>query len=84
MTASPSQVVRQHDRLGDAVRRAGEHSERPVLSVAHFERDGTARASTIEAIKRALENAGIIFIDANEGGHGARLRHDYGEPRAKL
>jgi hypothetical protein len=29
--------------------------------------------STVEAIQRTLEKAGIIFIDANDGGPGARL-----------
>jgi hypothetical protein len=43
-------------------------------SVAHFERGGMARASTAEAIQHTLENAGVIFIDANDGGPGARLR----------
>jgi transcriptional regulator with XRE-family HTH domain len=43
-------------------------------SVAHFESGGTAtRATTAEAIRRALEKAGVIFIDANDGGPGARL-----------
>ena len=43
-------------------------------AVAHFERGGRVKASTLEAIQRALEKAGVIFIDANDGGPGARLR----------
>jgi hypothetical protein len=42
--------------------------------VRKFERGGSQRASTVEAIQRALENVGVIFIDANDGGPGARLR----------
>jgi transcriptional regulator with XRE-family HTH domain len=42
--------------------------------VRNFERGGVVRAPTVKAIQRALENAGIIFIDANDGGPGARLR----------
>jgi hypothetical protein len=42
--------------------------------VRKFERGGSQRATTVEAIQRALENAGVIFIDANDGGPGARLR----------
>jgi transcriptional regulator with XRE-family HTH domain len=42
-------------------------------SVARFERDGAVSARTIETIQRTLEKAGIIFIDANDGGPGARL-----------
>jgi predicted transcriptional regulator len=43
-------------------------------SVARFERGDSVRPSTLEAIQRALEKAGVIFIDANDGGPGARLR----------
>jgi hypothetical protein len=43
-------------------------------SVAYFERGDTVKASTVEVIQRALENAGVLFIDANDGGPGARLR----------
>ena len=43
-------------------------------TVADFERGGSLKATTVEAIQRALENAGVIFIDANDGGPGARLR----------
>jgi hypothetical protein len=43
-------------------------------SVAYFERGDTIKASTVEVIQRTLEKAGIIFIDASDGGPGARLR----------
>jgi transcriptional regulator with XRE-family HTH domain len=43
-------------------------------AVRKFERGGSQRASTVEAIQRALESAGVIFIDANDGGPGAQLR----------
>jgi transcriptional regulator with XRE-family HTH domain len=42
--------------------------------VRKFERGDLVRAASVEAIQRALENAGVIFIDANDGGPGARLR----------
>ncbi|MBL6458833.1 helix-turn-helix domain-containing protein [Belnapia sp. T6] len=35
----------------------------------------TARAGTAAALRRALEAAGVEFIDANGGGPGVRLRH---------
>jgi hypothetical protein len=43
-------------------------------TVERFERGEPVRPSTVEAIQRALEKAGVIFIDANDGGPGARLR----------
>ena len=43
-------------------------------SVAHFERDGAVSACTVETIPRTLGKGGVIFIDANDGGPGARLR----------
>jgi hypothetical protein len=42
-------------------------------TIERFEREGSARPSSVEAIQRALERAGVIFIDANDGGPGARL-----------
>jgi transcriptional regulator with XRE-family HTH domain len=43
-------------------------------TVANFERGDSLKTSTVEVIQRTLEKAGIIFIDANDGGPGARLR----------
>jgi transcriptional regulator with XRE-family HTH domain len=43
-------------------------------AVKRFERGDSSRAATVEAIQRTLETAGVIFIDANDGGPGARLR----------
>jgi hypothetical protein len=42
-------------------------------AVRDFKRGDAVRATTVEAIQRALENAGVIFIDAGDGGPGARL-----------
>jgi hypothetical protein len=38
-----------------------------------FERGGAVRVSTVETIQRTIEKAGVILIDANDGGPGARL-----------
>jgi hypothetical protein len=43
-------------------------------TVANFERGEALKTSTVEVIQRTLEKAGIMFIDANDGGPGARLR----------
>ena len=43
-------------------------------TVARLERSEDMRAQTIEAIRRALEDAGVEFIQENGGGPGVRLR----------
>jgi len=42
-------------------------------TVQCFERGDLVRPRTVEAIQGALEKAGVIFIDAKDGGPGARL-----------
>jgi transcriptional regulator with XRE-family HTH domain len=43
-------------------------------TVRRFERGDAVRASKVEVIQRTLETAGVIFIDAEDGGPSARLR----------
>lgn len=45
-------------------------------TIKRMERLGPGRsaADNVEAVKRALEKAGVAFIDANGGGAGVRLR----------
>ena len=43
-------------------------------TVTRFERGDELKERTIEALQRALEAAGIEFIDGNGGGPGVRLR----------
>jgi transcriptional regulator with XRE-family HTH domain len=64
------------EALGWTMKHLARVAEVSPGSVAHFERGGTVKASTLEAIQRTLEEAGVIFIDANDGGPGARLRKD--------
>jgi hypothetical protein len=35
------------------------------------------RRATLDVIRRALESAGVEFIDENGGGPGVRLRKDH-------
>ncbi|WP_105403447.1 helix-turn-helix transcriptional regulator [Neorhizobium sp. T7_12] len=45
------------------------------MSVKNIERGDTdSRMSTMQAVRSALEAAGIIFIDSNGNGPGVRLR----------
>jgi hypothetical protein len=50
---------------------------------AKFERGGSQRATTVEAIQRAFEDAGVIFIEASDGGPGARPALHHGKHSAR-
>jgi hypothetical protein len=45
-----------------------------IDTVARFERGDGLKERTVEALQRALEEAGILFIDENGEGPGVRLR----------
>jgi transcriptional regulator with XRE-family HTH domain len=59
--------------LGWSVSQLGRAAEVSYHAVQRFERGDSMRPSTVEAIQRALQKAGVIFIDAKDGGPGARL-----------
>lgn len=43
---------------------------------------GRSSAANVDAVRRALETAGVLFLDANDAdaaGPGVRLRQDRGE-----
>jgi hypothetical protein len=41
------------------------------------------RHATLEVIRRAFEDAGVVFINENGGGPGVRLRKSSGEKSRK-
>ena len=45
-----------------------------ALSIRTFEKGGAMRASNQQALRNALEAAGVAFIEPNGGGPGVRLR----------
>ena len=46
-----------------------------IVTVRQFEAGASdSRRSTIDVIKRALEDAGVEFLEENGGGPGLRLR----------
>jgi transcriptional regulator with XRE-family HTH domain len=49
-----------------------------VDTVTRFERGDALKERTVEAIQRALEEAGMAFIPENGGGPGVRLRKAIG------
>jgi predicted transcriptional regulator len=59
--------------LGWSVSDLGRAAEVSYHTVERFERGDSIRPSTVRTIQLALEKAGVTFIDANDGGPGARL-----------
>jgi transcriptional regulator with XRE-family HTH domain len=60
--------------LGWSVRELALAADVSRDTVVRFERGDGLKAITVEAIQDALERAGVFFIDANDGGPGARLQ----------
>jgi len=48
-------------------------------TVTRVEAEGSANSSTLSALQRALEEAGVQFIPENGGGAGVRLKQRRGE-----
>jgi hypothetical protein len=70
----PVQCWLARHALGWSVNRLALAADVPWDSVRNFEGGSASKATTVEAIQRALEAAGVIWIDAKDGGPGARLR----------
>ena len=60
--------------LGIGVRELAAAAKVSADTVARFERGEELKERTVDALQRALEDAGIKFIDENGGGPGVRLR----------
>jgi transcriptional regulator with XRE-family HTH domain len=60
--------------LGLGVRDLAAAAKVSIDTVTRFERGDELKERTIEALQRALEAAGVEFIDENGGGAGVRLR----------
>jgi transcriptional regulator with XRE-family HTH domain len=60
--------------VGWGVRDLAEAAKVSPDTVARFERGEELRERTVDAIRAALEAAGVEFIDENGGGAGVRLR----------
>ncbi len=64
--------------LGWGVRDLAAHAGVTANTVSRFENGADALGNTIRKIQRALEDAGIEFIDENGGGPGVRLKNRAG------
>jgi len=80
MSMSPEQCKGARAMLGWSRELLGKSARVAVRTIIDFER-GARRPydRTLADIRRALEDADIIFIDENGGGPGVRLKNRSGE-----
>ena len=75
MTISREQSRMARGALEWSMRDLAKAAKISPTTVNQFERGYTAtNNSTLAAIRRAFEDAGIIFIDENGGGPGVRIK----------
>lgn len=72
MTPEQSKMARAG--LGMSVRELAERAKVSTNTVSRLEAGEELKVRTVEAIQRALEEAGVEFIAENGGGAGVRLR----------
>ncbi len=60
--------------VGWGVRELAEHADVTANTVTRIENGADAKQSTMDRLQRALESAGVEFIDENGGGAGVRLK----------
>ena len=60
--------------VGWSVRELARNAGVTPNTISRIENGGDALASTMERIQTALEDAGVIFIDADEEGPGVRIK----------
>ncbi|NJL07376.1 MAG: helix-turn-helix transcriptional regulator [Methylacidiphilales bacterium] len=74
---SPSQIRGARAMLGLTQASLAEAAGISTTALNNIERGAAdPKASTLSAIRRALEQAGVEFIAENGGGPGVRLRRD--------
>ncbi len=62
--------------VGWSVRELARNAGVTPNTISRIENGGDALASTMERLQTALEDACVIFIDADEEGPGVRLKAD--------
>ncbi|GLR67855.1 transcriptional regulator [Acidocella aquatica] len=72
ITGTQLRMARAALKIG--VREVGQLAKVSPATVTRIESDHPANVSTLEAIRNALEAAGVEFIPENGGGEGVRLR----------
>ncbi len=75
---TPAQCRMARAGLGLSNAELAEAAKVGVNTVSRFEQGGDPRRSSVEAMQRALEERGAVFLSADEvslaGGPGVRLR----------
>jgi transcriptional regulator with XRE-family HTH domain len=64
--------------LGLGVRELAERAKVSPDTIARLERGEVLRERTVDAVRAALEGAGVIFVAENGEGPGVRLRRNVG------
>ena len=74
MLAVQSKMARA--ALGLGVRELAELAKVSPDTIARLERGEELKERTVDAVRSALEAAGVIFVDENGQGPGVRLRKE--------
>lgn len=72
MLPSQCRMARAAIQLG--VRELAEAAQVSTNTITRFEKGEPLKERTVQAIRAALEAAGVIFIESNGNGPGVRLR----------
>lgn len=75
----PVQIRMARAALGWGVRDLAEKAGITANTVTRIENGADAKQSTLEAMRKAMEQAGVIFVAENGDGPGVRLRKQAGE-----
>ena len=70
------QIKMARAALGWGVRDLAGRAGVTANTVTRIENGGDAKQSTIDALQKAMESAGVIFIPANGEDVGVRLRRE--------
>jgi transcriptional regulator with XRE-family HTH domain len=72
MTPAQCRMARAALELG--IRELADAAKVSTNTIVRLERGDELRERTVDAIRAALESAGVEFIEENGGGPGVRLR----------
>ena len=73
---TPVQIRMARAAVGWGVRELAEKAGVTANTVTRIENGADAKQSTLNAMRLALETAGVIFIQENGEGPGVRLRKE--------